>query len=1137
MWESITKNVGYAVTTLSLIAVLWPPAAPAQTWEPLGPAPMLSGQTEGIVDNPVVGAIHALAPHPTDADILYIGSVNGGIWRTSSATDASPSWAQQTDEFDSLSIGDIAFDPTDAQHRTVVAGVGRFSSYGRRGGSRSGLYRTTDDGASWNHVGSDLQGLNVTGVAPRGAIIVVAVNRANSNSCSDLGLFRSTDTGATFAQARLVNEGIPAGRSFALAGDPADSVVLYASIIFGDVCDGGSNGIYKSVDTGATWVKVSDAAVDAFITNDTTVAIEIAVGYNNNVFVAVANSGRLAAIFRSGDGGASWDAMDLPMSDLLGIHPGGQASIHMSLAADPNDDDVVYVGGDRQPLSNGDTGGFPNSIGARNFSGRLFRGDAGEDPGSQWDPLTHDGTDSGSAPHADSRDLAFDADGDLLEADDGGVYVRTSPNDATGDWFDRNGNLQITEAHSTLLDTNSDIVVTGNQDNGTSRQDAFSSRVWRVIQGGDGGDVAVDLLTGALLRQSTRYVSFQRLDLPRRLTYDENNIFLTAETLQLALVSGDPLETQFTTPIAVNQVAPDRLIIGGDNSVYESLDQGDTIAEIGPGIETLANGRDAIGYGAAGNEDVLYVGAVDGVYVRATQSGPLALSVADSDVQGLALSSFDPSLAFYVSSNNVYETSDTGGEWRSIRGNLDTTATGTLRSVLYAQTPAGVAVIVGSDRGVYRASPDNDYATWDVVGDSLPNAPIFELAYDAARDILIAGTLGRGVLSLTPLLGDPNLPPSAQNDEAATNEGTLVVINVLDNDADTDGSLDVESVTVTIPPADGLAEPQPDGTIHYTPDGGFDGQDVFEYTVLDDDGAVSNAAMVTIAVNDSPIAVPDMAETNEATPVIVAVLENDQDSDGLLDPGSVEVTRDPDDGVVEIPGDGTLIYTPIGGFSGEDSFDYRVRDELGAESEEATVTIDVNDSPVANDDNASTTRGVAVAIAVLDNDVDSDGTLESDSLAIVESAENGALEVDTNSGLITYTPDAAFAGFDRFTYRASDDDGAPSNVAQVLVAVFPGPAAPMAMDDEFYVDPGEVYRGDVSGNDADPDGDPLVYTLLQNVASGNVKLSASGSFTYSPLPGFIGIDTFRYQVSDGAQSDTATVTLDVGDLIFANGFD
>ena len=82
-------------------------------WMPLGPSPIINGQTENVAPkdllgqylNQVVGAIQAVAVSPTNADLMYVGTVNGGIWRTNNATAANPTWTPLTDSLPSLSIG------------------------------------------------------------------------------------------------------------------------------------------------------------------------------------------------------------------------------------------------------------------------------------------------------------------------------------------------------------------------------------------------------------------------------------------------------------------------------------------------------------------------------------------------------------------------------------------------------------------------------------------------------------------------------------------------------------------------------------------------------------------------------------------------------------------------------------------------------------------------------------------------------------------------------------------------------------------------------------------------------------------------------------------------------------------------
>src|SRR5262249_44181875 len=137
-------NSGNVQATPAEITVI---RAVGGTWTAQGPGPTRNGQVENITpNNEVVGPIHTVAAHPTDSNILYVGGVNGGIWRTGNAKAASPTWTPLTDNFPSLSIGALEFDPTDATHRTLVAGIGRFSSFGRNGGPLTGILRTTDGG-------------------------------------------------------------------------------------------------------------------------------------------------------------------------------------------------------------------------------------------------------------------------------------------------------------------------------------------------------------------------------------------------------------------------------------------------------------------------------------------------------------------------------------------------------------------------------------------------------------------------------------------------------------------------------------------------------------------------------------------------------------------------------------------------------------------------------------------------------------------------------------------------------------------------------------------------------------------------------------------------------------------------------
>ena len=105
-----------------------PTAVVGGSWVGLGPAPTANAQVNIPPNNEVCGAISAIAAHPNNANILYIGAVNGGVWRTTNATAASPAWTPVTDTLPSLSIGALEFDPTDTTFQTLVAASGTYTA-------------------------------------------------------------------------------------------------------------------------------------------------------------------------------------------------------------------------------------------------------------------------------------------------------------------------------------------------------------------------------------------------------------------------------------------------------------------------------------------------------------------------------------------------------------------------------------------------------------------------------------------------------------------------------------------------------------------------------------------------------------------------------------------------------------------------------------------------------------------------------------------------------------------------------------------------------------------------------------------------------------------------------------------------
>lgn len=769
---SILFPLAAAGTERGLAEGVGAPAAAERTfgvggfWKEMGAAPAFGGQTENLPDNnPEVGAIHTVAAHPTNSKILYVGAVNGGVWRTLNADSSSPTWRRLTDDQASNSIGALEFDPTDSTHLTLVAGIGSWSSFGFTGGKATGLLRTTNAGITWNPIdgGGVLIDKNISGVAVRGSKIVVAVDRSVQRTFATIGIFRSTNGGATFTQISSgtgTASGLPGGASYDLVGDPLRPQRLFTNIDFA----GSQNGIYRSDDTGATWTRVSSPAMNALLAG-TIFNVELSVGRNNNVYCAIVGSGQLLGIFRSGDGGASWTKMDLPTTNEggpVGIHPGFQGVVHLSIAADPTNANIVYIGGDRQPYKNEALGGpvdFPNSIGAQDFSGRLFRGDASKPAGGQWVHLTHSrllgapggGTASSSAPHADSREMAFDAAGNLIETDDGGIYKRTSPRSNAGDWISLLGDLQVGEYHDIAFDEVSETLIAGSQDNGVQIQREPEGDEWDVLQRGDGGDVAVD--DTAIPGISIRFSSPQNLGDFVRTFWDEDNNFLAFDRPALTpLGGGAPPAGSFVTPVELNRVDPTRLVIGAANSFYESFDEGDTVTEIAPGLVANNSGRAAVAYGAGTNVAALYVGSGNGLYVRtAPHPAPLLRSLSypgTNAIADIALDSGQAKNVFVADDFKVYSSTDSGSTWREITGNLPALGADRLRTVVFLNTPFGDGLVVGSQTGAWIASKVTGFKQWYPLGKGLPTVPVFDLDYHSGADRLIAGTMGRAAWAL-----------------------------------------------------------------------------------------------------------------------------------------------------------------------------------------------------------------------------------------------------------------------------------------------------------------------------------------------------------------------------------------------------
>ena len=220
-------------------------------------------------------------------------------------------------------------------------------------------------------------------------------------------------------------------------------------------------------------------------------------------------------------------------------------------------------------------------------------------------------------------------------------------------------------------------------------------------------------------------------------------------------------------------------------------------------------------------------------------------------------------------------------------------------------------------------------------------------------------------------------------------------------------------------------------------------------------------------------------------------------------------------GSLTLNADGSLTYTPTSGFSGTDTFQYKVTDGT-LTSATITDTITVAKNITANADNFSTVAGQTLtrtaANGVLSNDVDptSGATMTAH---VVSSTANEALTLNSD-GSLSYTPNSGFIGTDRFTYQATDGT-LTSAVTTVIITVN---ANIVANADSFTTTENQTLNvaaaNGVLHNDTDPTAGVPFSQVVTGTSHGTLTLNSDGSLKYVPNTDFTGTDTFTYHATD-----------------------
>ena len=333
-----SRTMTYALCVVTVLPVLAPARAAAQQIN----SDYFAGMRWRNIGPNRSGYISAVAGIPGDPTTYYIGTPEGGVWKS---TSGGTTWVPIFDEQHVASIGAVAVAPSDPN--VVYVGTGNQSGWSFTPGD--GVYRSTNGGKSWTHAGLRGSGyINAIMVDPRNAntLLVTAsgVRSADSTVPIERGVFRSTDGGRSWTRVLPADGASGAGE---LNYDFQDPQVIYATLQGAGGGRGGAApapapataaaGIYKSTDGGATWKPVGTGGLP---TGTVTYPLAVASGtHGQRLYAEVRSGGRggggaRAGLYRSDDGGDNW---------TLGTSQIASAGGH--IYADPRNPDVVYLMG------------------------------------------------------------------------------------------------------------------------------------------------------------------------------------------------------------------------------------------------------------------------------------------------------------------------------------------------------------------------------------------------------------------------------------------------------------------------------------------------------------------------------------------------------------------------------------------------------------------------------------------------------------------------------------------------------------------------------------------------------------------------------------------------------------------------
>lgn len=655
------------------------------------------------------GRFNCIAVHPTNANIMYAGSANGGVWKT---VDNGQTWNPMTDDLPYQAVGAIAINPSNPNEIWVGFGDVNISGTLYTG---DGLYKSSNAGSSWNHVGL-ANSYVISGIFFKSSTEILVSTMGNPFfKDANRGIYKTTNGGASFTKTLFVNDSTGI---IDVAQHPTNKSILYAASFSRirtenySLYQSDQNFIYKSTDFGQNWTKLSNGLPNAQINER--IALSISKSNPNTVYALYGTSdgATLPSLYKTTDAGANWSNIMINTLDLASY--GSFGWYFGKIYVDPNDVNTLYLPG----------------------VDLLYSTDGGEN----WNLRTPNWWTY--EVHADGHFMHFFSSNDFIYCTDGGLY-RT--NDAGVTWTDIENIPNNQFYYVTENQNNPGEYAGGVQDNGTMVGNASTLNSYQRVYGGDGFKIAFTS------NPSLVYSESQNGNIVFDDTYPSGNW----QNLNI-----DPSQNyNWFTPYFVSPFDESKVFVGGQNVMRIDNAPYGSFTILSPNLHDSNSPTRVAHISSLGqsilDENKLYAGTSDGNVWISTNYGtswteitPFTGSsyyVTDVKSSPNILNNLYVCRSGYRFNDNtpyIFKSTNNGTNWTDITGNLPPMAVNDLEILPGNEN----MLFVATDAGVYHSLDGGQ--NWLRLGSNLPFVATLDIHFNHDYTKLIAGTFGRSMYTI-----------------------------------------------------------------------------------------------------------------------------------------------------------------------------------------------------------------------------------------------------------------------------------------------------------------------------------------------------------------------------------------------------